>query len=73
MESFTDSREDRVAHAVLQAEWASGPTVEEYRAKYGDMEADNLIVHYRRKAREFLAMYDAAAQAVDPDFQEVGP
>lgn len=53
-------RVDAVALAYIAAESGGYVTVENFAQKYGQAEADILMERGRQKAREFLAMYDAA-------------
>ena len=55
-----DPRIDAVALAKLKADMNGHVTIENYRERYGDAEADALLGNYRAEARQFLAMLDAA-------------
>lgn len=60
MDTQDDPRIDRVALANLAADTDGHVTIEAMRQRYGDAEADATLARYRREARVFLAMLDAA-------------
>lgn len=63
-----ERRVDAVALALIAAESNGYVTVESFREKYGDIEAKALMARGRQKAREFIAMLDAAVKF---DFDEM--
>lgn len=57
-----ERRIDSVALAFIAAESAGFASIDTIRERYGKREADMLMERARQKAREFLAMVDAAVK-----------